>query len=173
MQHLNLTFTRQLSWVMLITMLFSACGFQLRGTAPLSFTKISIQGAGLSIKKDLKRAIEINGVKVVEQTDEAEVLIDLMNEASEKRILSLSGGGLVREFEVYYTVNFRTRYASNPLWGTLQTIQIRRDFSYNDDSLLGKAEEEARLNSDMRKEAISGILRHLSAMKPSAPEASR
>lgn len=166
MQYLNLTFTRHLSWVILATILISACGFQLRGTAPLAFTKLHIQGAGLSIKKDLKRAIEINGVKVVEQAEDAEMLVDLLNEASEKRILSLSGRGLVREFEVYYTVNFRTRYASNPLWGTAQTIQIRRDFSYNDDSLLGKLEEEARLNTDMRKEAISAILRHLSAKTP-------
>jgi len=163
MQYLNLTFTRHLSWVILATMLISACGFQLRGTAPLSFTKLHLQGAELSIKKDLKRALEVNGVKVVDQTEEAEMLLELVNETSEKRILSLSGGGLVREFELYYSVNFRTRAQNNPLWGRTQTIQIRRDFSYNDNALLGKAEEEAGLNLDMRKESVRAILRRLSA----------
>jgi len=166
MQYLNLTFTRHLSWVILATMLISACGFQLRGTAPLSFTKLHLQGAELSIKKDLKRALEVNGVKVVDQTEEAEMLLELVNETSKKRILSLSGGGLVREFELYYAVNFRTRAQNNPLWGKMQTIQIRRDFSYNDNALLGKAEEEAGLNLDMRKESVRAILRRLSATNP-------
>lgn len=166
MQYLNLTFTRHLSWVILATMLISACGFQLRGTAPLSFTKLHLQGAELSIKKDLKRALEVNGVKVVDQAEEAEMLLELVNETSEKRILSLSGGGLVREFELYYAVNFRTRAKNNPLWGKMQTIQIRRDFSYNDNALLGKAEEEAGLNKDMRKESVRAILRRLSATNP-------
>ncbi|WP_036300175.1 LPS assembly lipoprotein LptE [Methylotenera sp. L2L1] len=166
MQYLNLTFIRQLSWVILTTMLISACGFQLRGTAPLSFTKLHMQGAELSIKKDLKRALEVNGVKVVDQAEDAEMLLELVNETSEKRILSLSGGGLVREFELYYSVNFRTRAQNNPLWGRTQTIQIRRDFSYNDNALLGKAEEEAGLNLDMRKESVRAILRRLSATNP-------
>lgn len=166
MQYLNLTFRRQLSWVILATMLLSACGFQLRGTAPLSFTKLHIQGAELNIKRDLKRALEVNNVKVVDQAEDAEMLLDLLNETSEKRILSLSGGGLVREFELYYTVSFRMRAQNNPLWGKAQTIQIRRDFSYNDNALLGKAEEEAGLNLDMRKESVRAILRRLSATNP-------
>ena len=163
MQYLNLTFTRQLSWVFLIALLITACGFQLRGSAPLSFTTLNFQGGALSIKKDLKRTLETNNVKIVDSAEDAEMLLELLNESTEKRILSLSGGGLVREFELYYTVNFRTRPQSETLWGRVQTIQIRRDFSYNDKALLGKAEEEAGLYADMRKESVRAILRRLSA----------
>ena len=166
MQYLNLTFPRQLSWVFLIALLLTACGFQLRGSAPLSFTKLNFQGNQLSIKKDLKRTLETNNVKIVDSAEDAEMLLELLNETTEKRILSLSGGGLVREFELYYTVNFRTRSQDTPLWGRVQTIQIRRDFSYNDKVLLGKAEEEAGLYNDMRKEAVRAILRRLSATNP-------
>lgn len=166
MQYLNLTFSRQLSWVFLIALLLTACGFQLRGSAPLSFTKLNFQGNQLSIKKDLKRTLETNNVKIVDSAEDAEMLLELLNETTEKRILSLSGGGLVREFELYYTVNFRTRSQDTPLWGRVQTIQIRRDFSYNDKVLLGKVEEEAGLYNDMRKEAVRAILRRLSATNP-------
>ena len=44
-------------------------------------------------------------------------------------------------------------------------MQSRRDFSYNDNALLGKADEEARLNSDMHTDAIREILRRLTAIK--------
>ena len=82
--------------------------------------------------------------------------------------MSLSGGGLVREFELIYLLNFRIREASNPIWGPLQTIRNRRDFSYNDNALLGKVEEEERLNADMRQDAIRELLRRLAAVKPAA-----
>ncbi len=166
MQHLNLAFTRRLSWVFLMALMLTACGFQLRGSAPLSFTKLNIQGGALSIKKDLIRLLQVNHVKIVDSAEDAEMLLELLNERTEKRILSLSGGGLVREFELYYTVNFRTRPQSNPLWGKVQTLQMRRSFSYNDNVLLGKAEEEAGLYADMRKESVIAILRRLSATEP-------
>lgn len=156
--------------VVLLTFIISACGFQLRGAADLSFKHLYIQGAKLTLSKDLERQLKTNGVKIVDQAEDAELLLDLMNETSQKRIMSLSGGGLVREFELLYFLNFRIREASNPLWGPVQTIRGRRDFSYNDNALLGKAEEEARLNADMRNDAIRELLRRLTAYKPATAE---
>jgi len=152
----------------LMALIVSACGFQLRGAADLSFKNLYIQGAKLNLSKDLERQLKTNGVTIVDQAEDAELFLDLMTESNQKRIMSLSGGGLVREFELLYLLNFRIREASNPLWGPVQTIRGRRDFSYNDNALLGKAEEEARLNSDMRNDAIRELLRRLTAYKPAS-----
>ncbi|HSG92668.1 MAG TPA: LPS assembly lipoprotein LptE, partial [Methylotenera sp.] len=65
---------------------------------------------------------------------------------------------------------FRVREASSPTWGAVQTVRGRRDFSYNDDALLGKAEEEARLNADMRNDSVRELLRRLTAIKPVAAQ---
>jgi len=153
---------------MLFTLMLSACGFQLRGTADLAFKNVYIQGAKLSISRDLERTFKINGVQIASKTEDAELLLEMVSESNQKRIMSLSGGGLVREFELIYLLNFRIREASNPIWGPMQTIRGRRDFSYNDNALLGKAEEEERLNADMRQDAIREILRRLTAIKPAA-----
>jgi LPS-assembly lipoprotein len=152
----------------LMALIISACGFQLRGAADLSFKNLYIQGVKLNLSKDLERQLKTNGVTIVDQAEDAELFLDLITESNQKRIMSLSGGGLVREFELLYLLNFRIREASNPLWGPLQTIRGRRDFSYNDNALLGKAEEEARLNSDMRNDAIRELLRRLTAYKPAS-----
>lgn len=156
--------------IVFLALIISACGFQLRGAADLSFKNLYIQGAKLNLSKDLERQLKTNGVKIVDQVEDAELVLDLMNESNQKRIMSLSGGGLVREFELLYFLNFRIREASNPLWGQVQTIRGRRDFSYNDNALLGKAEEELRLNSDMRNDAIRELLRRLTAYKPTVSE---
>ena len=159
-----------ISVIMLLTLALSACGFQLRGAADLAFNSLYIQGSKLSISRDLARILKTNGVRVVEKSEDAELLLELLSESNQKRILSLSGGGLVREFELIYLLNFRVREASSPTWGPVQTLRGRRDFSYSDTALLGKAEEEARLNADMRNDAIRELLRRLTAIKPATAQ---
>lgn len=156
----------------LAVLALSACGFHLRGQADLSFQTLYIQKSGApSIAADLKRSLSTNGVKVVNNPEQADMHLDLMNENTEKRILSLSGGGKVREYELLYRVTFRTRIASSEPWGAPQTVEQRRDYSYDDTLLLAKEGEEARLNNDMRADATREIMRRLSALKPGKPSA--
>ena len=172
MPNLHAIASRYLKLILMLalasSLLLSACGFQLRGVTQLSFKNLHIQGSTLSISRDLKRAIQTNGIQLVEKSEGAELLVEMLGETYEKRIQSLSGGGLVREFELNYRVTFRTREAMKPTWSSVQTVQSRRDFSYDDKALLGKAEEEQMLISDMHKDAVREVLRRLSAIKPSA-----
>lgn len=154
-----------ISLVTLITLMVSACGFELRGVADLSFKTIFIQGGKVSISKDLERTLVNNGVKVVDKQEDAELILELLGETNQKRILSLSGGGVVREFELLYVLNFRLRESKNPLWGDVQSIRGRRDFSFSDSALLAKIEEEERLRKDMANDAIRELLRRLTAYK--------
>ena len=156
--------------ILSIGMSISACGFHLRGmTSNLNFDTVSVQGANLSLKRQLLRNITANDLTLVDDVKEADVVLELINESNRKRIQSLAGTGVVREFELYYQVSFRMREGNNPEWGKTQTLQLRRDYSYNDEIVLGKAEEEARLNDDMRNDAIREIMRRLSFIK--APKA--
>lgn len=157
-------------WLLIvyISMTISACGFHLRGmTSNLSFNTVSVQGANLSLKRQLLRNITANDLTLVDDVKEADVVLELINESNRKRIQSLAGTGVVREFELYYQVSFRMREASKPEWGKTHTLQLRRDYSYNDEIVLGKAEEEARLNDDMRNDAVREIMRRLSFIKVS------
>ncbi|MDI1310329.1 MAG: LPS assembly lipoprotein LptE [Methylotenera sp.] len=161
---------RRFSVVFLFALVLSACGYQLRGMTDLAFKKLYIQGASLSISKDLKRSFTANGIQLVNEVEEADLLLELLSETNEKRILSLSGAGVVREYELNYRASFRTRAPTSPTWSQPQTVQTRRNYSYNDSALLGKAEEEAMLNVDMHKDAVREILRRLTAVKPAAEQ---
>lgn len=165
-QFSNIVLRVGLGLALLLSLTLAACGFQLRGVADLSFKNLYIQGAKLSISRDLKQSFKANGIQVVENAEDAELLLEMMSESFEKRILSLSGGGLVREYELYYRVNFRTRTPDSPTWSAVQTVQFRRDISYNDTLLLSKLDEENMLVSDMHKDAVHEILRRLTAIKP-------
>lgn len=146
-------------------MLTAACGFHLRGIANLPFKSVIIQGSAPSISGQLSESLEVSGVKVVTVAEQAELQLELLGEASEKRILSLSGRGLVQEYELFYRVSFRMREPANPLWGAVQTIERRRDFAYDDTQVLAKQLEEVQIYTDMRNDVVRELMHHLAAQK--------
>ena len=158
------------SRILLLALLLAltACGFQLRGTADLAFKNLYMQGSKLTINKNLTRSLKVNGVTVVDNPEKAELFLEMLSEQREQKILSLSGGGKVREFEIIYRVSFRLRSPSSEIWGPVQTVENRRDFSYDDSQLLAKEAEEERLLEDMRNAATREIMRLLVVQKPQA-----
>src|SRR5688500_17512248 len=83
-------------------LLLTACGFQLRGTATLPFNTLYVQAPALSpFALQLKRAVHAgSSTKVIERADQAEAILQILNELPEKEILSLGAGGRVREFQL-------------------------------------------------------------------------
>lgn len=158
--------------VALSLLALAACGFQLRGVTEMSFKKLYIQQSGsTSLIKELRRSLQSSGVEIVATPQEADMLLEIMGEKTEKKILSLSGGGKVREYELFYYTTIRLRDASSELWGAPQVIEQRRDYSYDDTQTLAKEGEEARLYSDMRSDATREILRRLNAVNTGRPKA--
>lgn len=167
MQYLNVRFNQHMMryiGVFLLLITVAACGFKLRGMETIAFQKIYIQGAKLSISQDLIQSFKSNGVEIVSNPEAAEIILDLISERNQKTILSLSGQGLVREFELRYFVEFRTRNPKSALFDDPQIVEQRTDLSFSDDALLGKGGEEQRLNTDMQKNAVREIIRRLSAI---------
>lgn len=159
---LNLSL-RALLFITIVSLI--GCGFHLRGTSDVSFSSIFIQGNTLTISKDLAKSLSTNGVKVLNSAEGAELLLEMVGEESEKRILSLAGTGTVNEFELYYRVHYRSKLAGAELWSPVQTVEARRDFTYSDANLLAKQGEEKRLNENMQQDVISNLTRRLSALK--------
>ncbi len=164
-------FKSQLRTLLVFTLLTSlvsslvACGFHLRGAADIAYSSVFIQGSTLVISKNLKKTLNTNGVKVLDSPSNAELLLELVGEESEKRILSLAGTGTVNEFELYYRVHYRTKAAGAELWSPVQTVEARRDYTYSDANLLAKQDEEKRLNENMHSDVISSLMRRLAALK--------
>lgn len=162
----NLRHLTRLCVVFAVVALLAACGFQLRGKADLAFDTLYVQGPRLSISKQLKKQLEINGVDVVESAEKAELVMELMSEDTEEQILSLSGEGVVREYELFYRVHFRLRNPASETWGPVQVIENRRDFTYDDTQLLAKQFEREQIYNDMRSDATRELLRRLVVQRP-------
>lgn len=152
------------SMLLVLILSMTACGFHLREYAPVLFKTVELKGK-TRINTLLKHDLEVQHIQVSDNNADAEAHLELMNEERLKRILSLGGTGLVREFELYYRVTYRTRLASEKVWSPPLTMEARRDFTYDDANLLAKQEEEENLRAVMEVEVKNGILRRLSALK--------
>jgi LPS-assembly lipoprotein len=154
--------------ILAIAAALSSCGFQLRGQAAIPFKTVFIETSGYSLfANDLERAIRAGSdTKVVRNREEAEAILKIIGESQEKRILSLSVGGKVREFELRYAVTYRVVDRANLDLATPGTIQLHRDLTYDDTEVLAKESEEILLYKDMKADAVQQMLRRLAVAKP-------
>ena len=142
-----------------------SCGFHMRGMTEISFKTISLEGKELSFTKTLKKVLNTNKVAIVSSSENPELRVELLSEESEKRILSMSGQGLVREFEIFYRVRYRIKTSNSEIWSQENIIETRKDFTYSDSNLIGKEEEERQLNETMRNEAITNLFNQIQLIK--------
>jgi len=150
---------------LLMLLIISSCGFHMRGMTEISFKTISLEGKELSFIKVLKKVLNRNKVAIVSSTENPELRIELLSEESEKRILSLSGQGLVREFEIFYRIRYRIKTPDSETWSQENILESRRDFTYSDSNVIGKEEEERQLNESMRIETITNLFNQIQLSK--------
>ena len=164
-------FPIRLSIISFVIVTLTACGFHLRGPSDIPFESIFIEGNTLVISKDLKKSLRTSDIVILKSSKNAELRLELVGEEREKRILSLASAGTVNEYELYYRVHYRTKLVDQPTWSEVHTVESRRDYTYSDANLLAKQTEEKKLNENMQKDVINGIMRRLSALKKRPPQA--
>lgn len=149
-----------------VSLLLSACSFQLRGQADLPFERIHVETSGFSLfAAELRRTLQSGSkVEVTDTPKQAQIVLRITSEREEKKILSLSGTGSVSEFELIYSIGYRVM--DNQLQDLVAPgeISLRRDMTFDDTLTLGKESEEALLYRDMQSDAVQQMLRRLAAI---------
>ncbi|SFN90874.1 LPS-assembly lipoprotein LptE [Nitrosospira briensis] len=147
--------------------LLAACGFQLRGTATLPFDTLYIASpAGHPIGTDLKRLIRSGtNTRIIDKAKDAEAILEIISVTNNRQIMSVSGGGRVREFELLYRVSFRLTNAKGTELIPTSEIVLHRILPYTDAQVVAKEGEEAMLVREMQGDSAAQIVRRLSAVK--------
>lgn len=159
-----------------ITLLLSACGFHLRGhnlkESTFAFHSIYLRApAETPLVAALRRGLNAYKLELAPSADKADLTLQIVSETPDKQILTLGGGGHVREYLLSYRVSFRIYDQQQQDWLPAGMIQLQRDFSYDDAQILAKTQEESELYQDMRSDAVQQLLRRLSLARPPLPDA--
>ena len=153
-----------LTW--LLPLALGACGFQLRGQASLPFETLFISAPQQSLlASDLKRALRVgSGTRTVDSAEQAQAVLEITSENTEKTILSLGGAGRVTDYLLRYRVRFRLSDRAGKTLIPAGEIVLRREQSYDAAQVLAKEAEEVQLFRDMRGDAAQQLLRRLAAL---------
>jgi LPS-assembly lipoprotein len=147
----------------------AACGFHLRGQTALPYESIYVLADApvSTFATQVKRAVRAgsSSTRITDNPTDAEVTLQVLSELRERSILSLSGGGRIRELQLRYRVMYRVLdKTSKELIGPSEII-LKRDLSYNDTDVIAKQQEESLLYRDMQNDAVQQLVRRLQALR--------
>ncbi|MDD2700619.1 MAG: LPS assembly lipoprotein LptE [Sideroxydans sp.] len=153
----------------------AACGFHLRGSdlqdVRFGFKSLYLKTHGETpFVAELRRLLGKNKMQPVAAADQAELILEIVSENTTKQILSLSGSGRVREYQLGYRISMRAYDQQQVEWLPPDDVQLNRVLTYDDAEILAKEQEEAQLYKDMRADAVAQIVRRLMRAKPQTQE---
>ena len=136
-----------------------ACGFQLRGSIDLDFKSIQINGGSSGLNKFLVKKFKQNGIVI--ETKNPERTLEILDDHLDKRILSLSRSGSVKEYELIYRVSYRFKIQNNE-WSDKINKDVTRDYTYDDNNRVAKELEEKNLVQGMMDEIVRSMVSQIS-----------
>jgi LPS-assembly lipoprotein len=141
------------------------CGFRLRGAANIPFETVALQGAeNTAFAVELRRSLLANrNVRIVDDPKLAQAILQIAGMSQERRILSLSGAGRVREFQLIFRVSYRVHDGKGRDLIAPGEVVLRRDITFDDSQVLAKEQEEILLVRDMQTDAVQQLLRRIAA----------
>lgn len=160
----------------LLSSLMISCGFHLRGNQDLSAVLPEVQLQGESQHSELGRELvrSLTSAKV-DVLSEADTVLVVSRNAFSKRVLSLDSAGRANQYELSYQLSFslvKKIQSEKKVQGNdkqkivdlipAQTISEKREYLFDSNLVLAKADEEKQLNRAMLQSAMLQLMRRLS-----------
>jgi len=150
-----------------LSVLLTACGFQLRGAYTLPYESLYLAVPEYSlIGVGMKRAIRATTTRLADSAKDAQATFIPAGEARTTEVLSLSGSGRVREKRLRYRYSYRIVDAKGLDLVLPGAVELTRDLSYADSDVLAKTQEEDLLWRDMESDLVQQLMRRLATARP-------
>ena len=138
-----------------LLMILNSCGFQLRKPLDLDYQSYAITGDSSGLSKLIHKQLSFTDIK--EKKDgSADLIIEIMSNNFEKRILSLAGNGQVGEFELIQSIEYRLK--SNGQWSEPRRLEAIREYTYDPTLYNAAAAEEIYLKDSMIEQLSRSLI---------------
>ncbi|WP_416189098.1 LPS assembly lipoprotein LptE [Neisseria sp. CCUG17229] len=146
-------------------LLLASCGFHLKGTAgtsqPLPYQNWYVNGGALqqALENSLRRS---DGRPV--GMDQAQMAVNVTHIETRRDIYTITRAADINEYLLMLRVDAQATRNGEPV-GEPMSVVVHRTMDYADSEVLGKAEEEQTIWSEMRTDAADQIVRRLTFLK--------
>ncbi|QJR82468.1 hypothetical protein CA267_017755 [Alteromonas pelagimontana] len=156
----------------LVSLALASCGFSLRGNQPLppsvNYVAVTSAQAHAPLARALKQRLEVYDIQAGDLADtpnpDHTVLIRIMPEQLERRLLSVFSTGQVAEYELIYGVNYQVIFPDQEAVSAY--FEVLRDYQDDPAQVLAKTRELNLVLQEMRQEAADRIIRRLASQSP-------
>jgi LPS-assembly lipoprotein len=145
----------------------AACGFHLRGEAPLPAVMatpyIETGDRYTPLYAALEQRLRAAGATLAPDSAAASAVINLHVDETGRELLSVTADNKPGEYEVYYAAEFSVTSGAAELLSRKQ-VRLTRDYGYNESAVLAKEHEEESLRIALAEEIADLIMRRLGAL---------
>jgi LPS-assembly lipoprotein len=153
--------------ICLVATWLSGCGWRLQGTTKLSplmaTTFVETDDRFTDFNRALRERLQASGARLAARPEEATAVVRILRDESGQRVLTVSARNTPEEYEVFYqieySVNGRTEELIPP-----QKIELTRDYSYDETTVLAKQREQAALREALARDLAGLVIRRLASL---------
>jgi LPS-assembly lipoprotein len=155
----------------LIALTLSACGWHIRGAIDLPkdlslyISAVDSKGA---LMTELRQLLKANRVTLVENETDAQSMLTIIEEISNRRSAGVGGDALSSSYELTLKAIYEIRLKNSTEVSKATAVSVR-SYKYKTDSISSATQEEILLFEEMRRELAQQMLRRLNAVVTNPP----
>jgi LPS-assembly lipoprotein len=146
--------------------LLTGCGFELRKEPVYHFKTLALTGflPHSPLAQELRRQVQRSTVRLVEDPNRADVIIDAEREIRDKTSVATTAAGQITEWQLRLSLDYSLRSPGGDILLPRTELRLTRDMNYSESAALAKEQEEASLQKAMQVEAVGLLMRRLAAV---------
>jgi LPS-assembly lipoprotein len=153
--------------ICLVATLLSGCGWRLQGTTKLSpimaTTYVETDDRFTDFNRALRESLQASGARITATREEATAVVRILKDESGQRVLTVSARNTPEEYEVFYLIEYSVNGRTEELI-TPQKIELTRDYSYDETTVLAKQREQAILREALARDLAGLVVRRLASL---------
>tara|TARA_Y100000590_G_scaffold186317_1_gene212300 strand:+ start:1487 stop:1969 length:483 start_codon:yes stop_codon:yes gene_type:complete len=151
--------------ILCLLILLSSCGFQLRQSTididKLDNTFIETSDSRSIFYRKLRAELNSNNIELATSKSIAKNTITIHRDETGRRVLSVSARNVATEYEVFYRLSYS--FVNEGRNSSLEEIELTRSYTFNENLVLGKSQEEEVLIEALASDLVRLMLRQISS----------
>ncbi len=157
---------------LLMAVVGSGCGWQLRGhsDAPQNVDSLHIGGRPIDneLMRELERNLQALDIELKESAKDAQYSLVILDQRSKRRTATISGQARISELEISEELKFTVLAADGTEVTPPTTVSDERVFEYDENNVLATDDEARLLRREMRTSLVRQLINYLQRIGPRA-----